>query len=180
MLKLTVKFNEVYDEASERFIKMEPIDLELEHSLVSISKWESKFEKAFLGKQEKTNEETLWYVHMMLLTPDVPLEVLTHLTSEQFIQINNYISAKMTATWFAEGEDQPRSRDVITSELLYYYMFSLSIPIECENWHLNRLLTLIKVFNKKNEKPKPMNSAEILARQRSLNAQRRAALRTNG
>jgi hypothetical protein len=180
VLTIVVPGIELYDEVREEFTNAESFTLELEHSLVSLSKWESLFEKPFLGKEEKTTEEVFAYVKAMILTPDVPENVLVRLSDENVKAINKYIDAKMSATWFTETPNAPRSREVITSELIYYWMISLNIPLECQYWHLNRLFTLIRVFNIKNSKPKKMSRSEMAARNRELNAQRRMQYGTKG
>lgn len=179
MLKLIVPGIEVFDNETQEFTTQGDVTLELEHSLVSLSKWESKFEKPFLGKTEKTSDEVLAYVEMMVLN-EVPEGILSKLSEDHFKAINAYIEAKMTATWFHEPPGAPPSRDVITAELIYYWMITFQIPWECERWHLNRLFTLIRVCNIKQAKPKKMSRSEIAARNRELNAQRRKQLGTKG
>jgi hypothetical protein len=183
MLKILVPMSEEYwDDQKEEFVDPDMFTLELEHSLASLSKWESKWEKPFLGKEDKTTEETLWYIRAMVLTPNVPEKVYENLTPGNVSQINAYIDAKMTATWFNEsrGPQQRSTGEVLTAEIIYYLMFTYRIPLECENWHLNRLVTLIRVFNNKNAPSKKMNRRDAGQRQRELNAQRRSQLNTRG
>ena len=169
---------ESYDEVSKKFSR-ETFELALEHSLVSLSKWESFFEKPFLSDKEKTAEEVYWYVRAMTLTSDVPEEVFENLTKENFDDIDNYINAKMTATWFSEGHSK-KTGQVITAELIYSWMIDAGIWKECENWHLAKLFTLIRVRGQQNAPQKKMSRNEILQKQRELNAQRRARLGTSG
>lgn len=171
---------EGWDEAKQEFVEAETVTLELEHSLVSISKWESKWCKAFLSKQEKTLEETLDYIKCMTLADDVDPNVYTLLTNENMKEINSYIEAPMTATYFSDQKSKGGSREVVTSELIYYWMIALQIPFECQYWHLNRLLTLVRVCNVKNQPPKKMSKRDIMSRNASLNAARRQQLNSRG
>src|SRR5205809_7310893 len=180
MLTIVVPGVEMFDEQSREFVMEGNVTLELEHSLVSLSKWESKYEKPFLGAEEKSISEILDYIKLMSVTPDVSADVWKKLSEENVSQIDEYIEAKMTATWFSEPPGAPKSRDVITAELIYYWMITFEIPFECETWHLNRLFTLIRVCNIKQAKPQNMSRAEIAARNRELNAQRRKQLGTRG
>lgn len=180
MLTVVIKGVEMYDEESQEFVTKGDITIELEHSLVSLSKWESKYEKPFLSSEEKTTEETIDYIKLMIQTPDVPDIAFEKLDEENFTIINNYIDAKMTATWFNEAPGAPKSRDVITAELIYYWLIVFEIPFECQHWHLNRLFTLIRVCNIKQAKPTKMSRSELASRNRELNAQRREQLGTKG
>lgn len=179
MLKLTIPEQEMYNEANGKFITLPAVELELEHSLVSLSKWEQKYERPFLGNDQKTPLETLDYVRFMCLTSEVPNDVFDRLTSENNDDISEYVLAKMTATTFNERRGRP-NREVITAEIIYYWMVSLQIPFECQYWHLNTLLALIKTVSLKNAPQKKMGKNDAAAYQRSLNAQRRAAAGTTG
>ena len=179
MLKLTIPSIEMYDEVLDEFITTRPFSIQLIHSLVSISKWESKWKKAFLSKDKKTVEETIDYIRCMTITQNVPPEVYDRLTNDNIKSINEYIEAPMTAT-IINNKGGKTSREVITSEVIYYWMISLNIPFECQKWHLNRLLTLINVCNIKNQPAKKMSRREILNRNKALNEQRRKKLNTRG
>ena len=180
MLNITVGGTESFDEATHAFITSDGVDLQLEHSLVSLSKWESIYEKPFLGNDEKTTEELVGYVKAMTLTPNVPEEVYQQLNEDNFKAINEHINAKMTATWFGETPGAPRSREIITAELIYYWLTVFNIPFEVETWHLNRIFTLIRICNVKSAKPQKMSRSEAAERNRRLNEQRRQQLKTSG
>lgn len=179
MLTIKVVVQESYNESTNEFLSDEVV-LELEHSLVSLSKWESHYEVPFLSSKDKSREQIMWYIEAMILGPKIPPEIFQRLSQENIDSINAYINAKMTATWFNDRHGQIPSREIITAELIYYWMFSMGIPKECEEWHINRLLTLIKVFNHKNAPPKKMNKQEAAQQRQVLNAQRKAKLGTRG
>jgi hypothetical protein len=180
MLRIIIGATENYDETNAEFVKQGGIEIDLEHSLLSLSKWESEHEKPFLAGGEKTGEEVLDYIECMCLTPETPPELFQHLSQANVEAVNAYIDRKMTATWFAEAPGAPRTSEVITAELIYYWMTVFQIPFTCETWHLNRLFTLIRICNIKQAKPKKMSRQEIAARNRELNAKRKERFNTTG
>ena len=186
MLEITVparKATEIWDEEKQEFSytpAAKEVTMCLEHSLISLSKWESKWCKPFLTKEEKTYEETIDYIKCMTLTKGVPDEVYSRLSRENIEAINKYIEAPMTATYFSKEQNRKGGREVITNELIYYWMIALNIPVEFEKWHLNRLLTLIRVCNIKNQPPKKMSRREIMSRNAALNAARKKQFNTSG
>lgn len=180
MLTITIPATEKFDEIKGEFLYTAEQTLQLEHSLISISKWESKWCKPFLTKQEKTIEEIIDYVKCMTLNKNVDDAVYSCLTQANFNAINDYISAPMTATYFSNNERGRNNGEQITSELVYYWMIALQIPFECQKWHINRLLTLIRVCNVKNAPPKKMSKKDIMSRNAALNAARRQQLNSKG
>ena len=181
MLRLVVPISpEGWDEKKNEFIEPKVQVLQLEHSLVSISKWESKWCKPFISKKDMTLEETIDYVKCMTLTQNVNPEVYTHLNSEHIDRVRDYIGAPMTATVISDDRNTKGKGETVTAELIYYWMIALQIPFECQKWHLNRLLTLIKVCNIKNQPPKKRSKRDIMSRNTTLNAARRKQLNTKG
>jgi len=180
MLTITVGGTESFDETTDSFVLVGGTEIQLEHSLVSLSKWESIFEKPFLGDDQKSGEEVLTYIKCMCLDDNLAPEVFQQLTEANFKAVNDYLNAKQTATWFADAPGAPRSREIITSELIYYWMTAFNIPWEAQEWHLNRLFTLIRICNTKQSKPKKMSRAEEAQRRRDLNEQRKKQLGTTG
>ena len=179
MLRLIVPEKELYDERTGLFVRTKKQVLQLEHSLVSLSKWESKWHKPFLSKNEKSGEEMLDYIRCMTITQNVPDEVYFALDTNELMKINDYLNDSMTATTIAKQQGKSRG-EIITSEIIYYWMISLQIPFECEKWNLNRLLTLIEVCNIKNSPGKKMSKSEIMRRNRTLNAARKQQMHTRG
>ena len=181
MLTITIPAVEAFDDEKQEFIILKKEQtLQLEHSLVSISKWESKWCKPFLSRTEMTFEETLYYVKCMTVTPNVDPNIYIHLTRKNFDEINKYIESPMTATTFYELGPKKPNNETVTSELIYYWMIALNIPMECQKWHLNRLLTLIRVCNIKNTPPKKMSKRETMSRNAALNAARKKQFNTTG
>jgi hypothetical protein len=180
MLRITIPLQEGFDEATSEFTVLEGVTLDLEHSLVSLSKWESKYELPFLSTVNKTEDQTLDYVRMMILGEIPPEDQLRRLSAANIKEINEYIDSKMTATWFSPREQAKTSGETVTAEIIYYWMISLGIPFECETWHLNRLITLIQVCNIKNAPKKKMTRQQQMAEQRALNEARRKATGSSG
>ena len=179
MLEITIPANDLWDEKNQEFIMSKEQTLKLEHSLVSLSKWESKWCKPFLSQNEKTYEETMDYIKCMTLTQNVDPVVYSCLTKANIDEINSYIDAPMTATTFRDKGKGKNNRKIVTSEVIYYWMISLNIPLECQKWHINRLLTLIRVCNEEND-PKKMSKQEIYNRNRALNEANRKRFNSKG
>lgn len=178
MLKIAIPETEYWDSVNERFINLKSQVLSMEHSLISISKWESKWHKPFNSDVPKTYEESLDYLRCMTLTPNVNPLIYRAIPDEAIKRIDAYIHDPMTATTVKDYGNR-KSREVVTSELVYYWMITLGIPMECQKWHFNRLLTLIRVCEAKNN-PKKMGRREALDQQRALNKARRAKYHTKG
>lgn len=181
MLPIHIKGGELFNEQTNEFITVKDTNLKLEHSLVSISKWESKWHKPFLTDDEKTIDELNDYIRCMSLSGDVDINAIKLISPTDMQRINEYIGTKMTATWFSKSDKQAKkSSEQVTSELIYYWMIAYNIPSEYEKWHLSRLLTLIEICERKNAPAKKMSQSEIMARNKALNAQRRARMKSKG
>lgn len=181
MLQILVPITpEGWDEEKQEFVEPVSVTLQLEHSLVSLSKWESKYCKPFLTKTKKTAEETMDYIKYMTLTPNVDPSVYAHLTEENVKEINNYIEAPMTATTINDRNKSGGRASVVTSEVIYSWMVALNIPPEYQHWHLNRLMTLVRVCNIQNSPQKKQSRSEIQRSNAALNAARRQQLNSKG
>lgn len=195
MLHITVPKKEWFKEDTCEFLYSEETSLTLEHSLISLHKWESKYKKPFLNtKKVLTNQELITYAQCMLISPKTvdPLVWLALSLSQELLnQIAEYVNDPMTATWFRndpESNKKTFSSDIVTSEIIYYWMIKLNIPIEFEKWHLNQLMTLIQVIEEKDKeasekakgkKRSRMTSAQLSSR-RALNEARKKSLGTKG
>lgn len=182
MLELEIPAKELYNEHENEFTYTKPVTLRLEHSLVSIAKWESKWCKPFLLKDYIfPREELVDYVRCMTINQNIDPMVYQLLTRSELGKINEYIEKSQTATTFSNLKSRPNSQ-VVTSELVYYWMIAYNIPIEpCHKWHFSRLMTLIEIASVKNDPDKnKMSKRAILAQNRELNAKRRKALNSKG
>ena len=181
MISIHIDATEVYDTEKEEFVSIKEQDLLLEHSLISVSKWESKWHKPFLENNDKTTEEVIDYLRCMTITQNVPDHTYYCLTKENMDEIGTYIEDKHTATWFTDNTNRPTS-EIVTSELIYYWMTAFNIPFECQKWHLNRLLTLVKICSIKND-PKgnrKMSRSAVMKQNSALNKARRAKSGSKG
>lgn len=179
MLELEISEKEVFDDSTQTFINVPSQTLRLEHSLISISKWEEKWHIPYLSREPKTRQQVFDYIRCMTIGKSVDDNVYVTLSSYELDAITYYIDDSRTATWFSNSKQRP-GREVITSELIYYWMIEFGIPFECDKWHLNRLLTLIRICQIKNSPKKKMSASELANRNRKLNESRRSANHTKG
>lgn len=180
MLKLILVGTEYFNEEDQTFESVDNVELELEHSLLSLSKWESHFKKPFLSKEKKSVEEVLYYITAMIITPNFPQDILQRLTQSDIAKVHEYIESTESATTFGTMPQRGGRGETITAELIYYWMVAFGIPFECERWHLNRLFALVRICNIKNSPERKMSPGEIAKRNHELNAARRAELGTSG
>lgn len=180
MLELKVEGMEFFNDDTQEFYTVAPVTLRLEHSLVSVSKWESKWKTPFLSAKDLTIEQSRDYIKCMTINQHVDPLVYASLTNSHMETVNEYIKEERTATTFDERRVGPPNRQVITSELIYFWMAQYNIPFECQKWHLSRLLTLIRIASIKNAPEKKMSKRAVLSKNASLNAARRKAMHTKG
>lgn len=185
MLQVTIPERELWDSKKEEFVIFKGQTITLEHSLVSISKWESKWQKPFLTKGSKTAEELRDYIRCMTITQNVNSLAYLCLTPQNIDEITAYIDSSMTATTFSDTNKKPIIKQTITSELIYYWMIQAGIPFECEKWHINRLLTLIHVCGAENERLDPSKKSKMPKGKQAmhyadLNRARLKAMNTKG
>lgn len=180
MLEITVPKTDLWDERNQRFIQIREQKLRLEHSLVSLSKWESKWCKVFLSKERKTYDETIDYIRCMTLTQNVDPLIYRCITDSHIRAVNAYIEAPMTASTIQEEKSKSINRQQITSELIYYWMTAYNIPFECQKWHLNRLLMLIRICNEENKPPKKQSLRDIYKRYAETNAANKKRFNSKG
>ncbi len=180
MLTIIIEGQELYDEASETFITSNKVVLELEHSLLSLSKWESKYQKPFLTKSSKSEEEMYGYIESMVISSTGDLDALYRCSQKNIDEIQQYIDSSQSATTFGVMPERRGQGEVITSELIYYWMIAFNIPSDYQSWHLNRLFSLIRICNIKNSKQKKLPKHEIAQRNREINERRKAELGTTG
>lgn len=182
MLKIEIPETEFFDERTSKIVRLSPAVIRLEHSLLSISKWEMIWNVPFLGKEKKTKEQINSYIEQMCLDPVDP-SLLSRLGQTELNKINEYLEAKHSATWFSDEPKGSGSSPVVTSELIYYWMTAFGIPFECEKWPLSRLMNLIKIAQIKQDAQDPKKkrrSSTMLSERAALNAKRRAELNSKG
>ena len=180
MLQIVIPSAEFWDEEKEEFVYTKGRTLQLEHSLVSLAKWEAKWGKAFFSKEEKTLEETIDYIRCMTITQNVDPGIYDCLTNTNIEVINKYIEHPMTATRFFEEKTGKAGREQVTAEIIYWWMITFNIPPEYQKWHLNRLLALIRVCDIKSQPPKKLGKRDIMRRNAATNAARRKQWNTKG
>lgn len=181
MLQITIPETELFDEVRQEFINVDkPTTLTLEHSLVSISKWESKWKKPYLTDEVKSVEETIDYIRCMTITQNVNPNIYYALTDQNFREVEEYIHDPHSATTIVEYGKAKKTTEKVTSELIYYWMCAYQIPFEAQKWHFNRLMNLIRIAGIKNNPDKKMNQRDAMKTQRELNAMRRAKSKSKG
>ena len=183
MLELYIEGCELYNDATNEFIYVQPTKLQLEHSLISIRKWEAKTHKPFLKDENKTTDEIREYIKCMTINPVKNPDIYKYLSVSDIQKVITYIQDPMTATWFSDNAKHLGKKigfgEIVTAEIIYYWMCTMNIPLECEKWHLNQLLTLVRVISEKNKDPK-VDKKQAARNRAMLNAQRKAKYHTRG
>lgn len=180
MIQVTIPGGELFDSKTNEFVNFKTTTVSLEHSLISISKWEAKWKKPFFKNEERSLDEIVDYIACMSLNPNIDHRIFHKISSAEVRRVSDYISDPMTATTFNELEDFKNNKQIVTSELIYYWMIAYNIPFECQKWHINRLLTLIRICGIKNAPPKKTSKAEMMRKRAQINAERRSKLHTKG
>lgn len=180
MLTISTNGGEFFDEKTGEFRSVKGQTFSLEHSLISLSKWEAKYHRSFINNGPETEEEMIEYIRCMTITQNVDPCVYRNLSYDNVLEIKKYMEDPMTATWFSDKQNPKSRQKTITAELIYYWMFQLNIPIQFEKWHLNRLLTLIRLCDLENAPKKKMKSKDVRKQNSELNRMRRERLGSNG
>lgn len=180
MFTVVIPEREFFDETGSRFVKMEGGSFEIEHSLAAVAKWEARHGTPFFSMTDKTADESVDYIRCMTVTPDVNPDLYNRIDNELMAKINDYIATKQTATTIKMRAGLKKKSEIITAEVVYYWMITLGIPSEYDQWHMNRLFTLIEVFNDKSGPQKKMKQKDILAQNRALNEARKTKYKTKG
>lgn len=184
MFVLNIKEKVLWNEKDQEFVTISPYTIKIEHSLLSIRKWESKWHKPFMTQTQKTQAEQKDYVRCMTIGYELPEEVYATLDAQEMNEVFTYMNEPMTATWFSENDQkQAKSKmgsETVTYEIVYYWMSKLNIPYDCEKWHINSLMTLIKVSMLKEQPSKKMSKRDVMSQNRALNEQRKAKMKSKG
>lgn len=181
MLQITIPAERGFNEITEEFVSFPAVTLRLEHSLISIQKWEAKWHKSYLNNKEFTAEEQLDYIRCMSIDSNFDASIFNRLRISDYEKIRDYIANPMTATVIHRRKDQSSSSgQFVTAELIYYWMTEFGIPFECNKWHINQLLTLIEVCSIKQSPGKKMNKREAAMMRAAANESRRKRLGTRG
>ncbi len=182
MLQITIPSAELWDEHNNIFVHTKAQTIRMEHSLVSVSKWETKWHKPFLSDEKKTREEMLDYYRCMTITQNVDPDFYNFIPYDKVNEIDAYIEDSASATVFYDhdGNKMPHRKERITSEKIYSWMVTLNIPFECQTWHLNRLMNLIRYCQAANQSPKKRSQKEIIQDYAKINAANRKRFNTAG
>lgn len=180
MLEITTREDEFYDERADKFIQIPACTLTLEHSLISLAKWESRWHKPYFDGLAKSSAEDLDYIKCMVIGNVKDDHVFSTLSTENIYTIKEYINNPMTATTFQKKTSGKNKKEVTTAETLYAHMFAHRIPMDCQKWHLNRLLTLLRVCDLQNAPREKMSKKQTASWNAEQNAARRAKYNTRG